>query len=103
MGSRTGCDLGRLPHQRLDCTQSQVSREGPRMSATPITDVALRLLANVEQDHGDLAADVMRVPVSRYRDAVQWRREIDQIYHRVPLVMALSADIPRAGDLSAFE
>lgn len=73
------------------------------MSATPITAVALRLLANVEQDHGDLTADVMRVPVTRYRDAVQWQREIDEIYHRVPLVMALSIDIPRAGDLSAFE
>lgn len=73
------------------------------MSATPITAVALRLLANVEQDHGDLTTDVMRLPVARYRDVAQWRREIDEIYHRVPLVMALSVDIPRPGDLTAFE
>ena len=61
------------------------------------------MLANVERDSGDLTADVMHLPVSRYRDVAQWRREIEEIYHRVPLVMALSVDIPRPGDLTAFE
>ena len=61
------------------------------------------MLANVERESGDLTADVMHLPVSRYRDVAQWRREIEEIYHRVPLVMALSVDIPRPGDLTAFE
>lgn len=54
------------------------------------------------KDSGDLADGVMRLPVSRYRDPAQWRRELEEIFHKVPLVMAMSVDIPVAGDLTAF-
>lgn len=72
------------------------------MAATPLTDVAQRLLANVEREAGDLADGIVRVPVERYRDPLQWQREIDEIFLKVPLVSCMSVDIPNAGDQCAW-
>jgi len=72
------------------------------MVATPLTDVAARLSDLVEHETGDLADEVMRLPVSTYRDGDQYRREITGIFHRVPLVACLSVDIPNPGDHSAW-
>lgn len=73
------------------------------MAATRLSDVASRLLSNVERDSGQLTDDVMRLPVERYLSPVQWQREIDEIYLKVPLLACLSVDIPSAGDYSAWE
>jgi phenylpropionate dioxygenase-like ring-hydroxylating dioxygenase large terminal subunit len=73
------------------------------MPATPLTDIARRLLVNVERDSGELADGVMHLPTSNYVDPVQYQREIEQIFHRVPLLVALSVDIPDTGDYRAFE
>jgi nitrite reductase/ring-hydroxylating ferredoxin subunit len=73
------------------------------MSATPLTDVARRLLVNVEKDCGDLADDSMFLPTERYVDPAQYRTEIEQIFHRVPLVVALSADLRNPGDYRALD
>lgn len=73
------------------------------MAATPLTDVARRLLANVENDCGELADGVMRLDTSAYLDPARYRREIERIFHTVPLAMALSVDIPKPGDYTAFD
>lgn len=73
------------------------------MTATPLTDVASRLLANVDLDHGDLADSVMRMPVSSYLDAERYQAEIDEIFLKVPLVTALSVDVRNPGDHHALE
>ena len=73
------------------------------MPATPLTDVAQRLLANVEQDHGDLAPGIMRLPTTNYTDPAMYQREIEQIFHKVPLAVALTVDIPNAGDYLAYD
>ena len=73
------------------------------MAATPLTDVAQRLLANVEQDHGDLAPGIMRLPATNYTDPAMYQREIEQIFHKVPLAVALTVDVPNAGDYLAYD
>lgn len=73
------------------------------MTATPLTDVAQRLLANVERDSGELAASVMHVPAATYTDPVQYRKEIEQIFHTMPLIVALSVDIPKTGNYRTLE
>jgi nitrite reductase/ring-hydroxylating ferredoxin subunit len=73
------------------------------MPATPLTDVARRLLVNVEKECGDLADDSMFLPTERYVDPVQYRTEIERIFHRVPLVVALSADLRNPGDYRALD
>jgi nitrite reductase/ring-hydroxylating ferredoxin subunit len=68
-----------------------------------LRDVARRLLANVQKDCGDLAPDVVRLPTSAYLDPVQYQREIELIYRTKPMVTALSVDIPKPGDYTAFD
>lgn len=70
------------------------------MPATPLSDVALRLLANVERDHGDLADTVVKLPTAVYRDPRMWRREITEIFQRLPLVMCLGVDLPAPGSFT---
>ena len=63
-----------------------------------LTAVCRRLLANVRRQSPDQAEGILRVPAQAYNDPVQWQREIDRIFLEVPLLVALSCDIPRAGD-----
>lgn len=73
------------------------------MAATPLTDLATRLLANVDANRGDFAASMMAVPADEYRDPVRFDREVEALFRRSPLLVALSADIPAAGDFTTME
>jgi phenylpropionate dioxygenase-like ring-hydroxylating dioxygenase large terminal subunit len=46
---------------------------------------------------------IMSVPAPRYTDPDQWRAEMDLIFKRVPLMMALSCEMPKPGDYKAME
>ena len=72
------------------------------MAATPLITVAKRLLANVDGDRGDLSADVLEVPVSSYLDPVRFEREMDAVFHRSPLLVALSVDVAQPGDYTTL-
>lgn len=60
--------------------------------------VCQRLLANVRRGLPDQAPDILRVPAQAYNDPAQWQREIEQIFLKVPLLVALGCDIPQPGD-----
>jgi phenylpropionate dioxygenase-like ring-hydroxylating dioxygenase large terminal subunit len=66
-------------------------------------ELAQRLLANVDADTCDQAAAPMKVPASAYRDAARWHQEMEHVFRRSPLVVAMSCDIPSPGDYSAVE
>ena len=72
------------------------------MAATPLTDVAKRLLANVDAEHGDYGESVLNVPVVRYRDENRFQQELENIFRRSPLLVALTCDIPTAGDFTTL-
>lgn len=72
------------------------------MTATPLTDVAQRLLANVDAEHGDYGETMLNVPVTSYRDEDRFQQELDQIFRRSPLLVALTCDIPSAGDYTSL-
>jgi phenylpropionate dioxygenase-like ring-hydroxylating dioxygenase large terminal subunit len=72
------------------------------MSATPLISVAKRLLANVDGDRGDLSADILNVPATDFVDQERFEREIETIFHRSPLLVALSVDVAEPGDYSAL-
>jgi len=48
------------------------------------------------------AADIGRVPVEHYFDPERWRRECDQIFGRMPLVLATTSELLQAGDYKAL-
>jgi phenylpropionate dioxygenase-like ring-hydroxylating dioxygenase large terminal subunit len=73
------------------------------MAATPLTALAQRLLANVDQEHGDYRETMLNVPVVRYRDEERFQQELEQVFRRSPLLVALSCDIPSAGDYTTLD
>jgi phenylpropionate dioxygenase-like ring-hydroxylating dioxygenase large terminal subunit len=72
------------------------------MTATPLITVAKRLLANVDGDRGDLCPEMLKVPAGSYLDPSRFEREIDTIFRRSPLLVALSVDVAQPGDYSAM-
>jgi phenylpropionate dioxygenase-like ring-hydroxylating dioxygenase large terminal subunit len=73
------------------------------MAATPLTEVGLRLVANVEAGHADYADSVMLVPPDEYRDPARFAQELEAVFRRSPLLVALSCDIPNPGDFTTME
>lgn len=73
------------------------------MGATSIISVAKRLLANVESDHGDLGNSILNVPVSYYRDPLRFEHEVEAVFHRSPLLVALTCDIPQPGNYATLD
>ena len=66
-------------------------------------DVASRLLTHLEDDTTDSLADVHAVPVDDYLSTERWEREVDTIFRRSPVVVALSGHLPEAGSYRSVE
>jgi phenylpropionate dioxygenase-like ring-hydroxylating dioxygenase large terminal subunit len=64
---------------------------------------AERMLEHVEAATTDQASSTMRVPVKKYLDEARWRQEIDRIFMRLPLMLALSIELPTMNDYKAME
>jgi phenylpropionate dioxygenase-like ring-hydroxylating dioxygenase large terminal subunit len=73
------------------------------MVATAHVDIARRLLANVEAETSDQSDAPMKVPASAYRDPARWEREMEQVFRRSPLLVAMSCDVANPGEYSAVE
>lgn len=66
-------------------------------------DIAERVMHFVETRTTDQAPDIMRVPVSNYLDPDRWQREKDRVFKRLPLMLALSVELPEANDYKASQ
>jgi nitrite reductase/ring-hydroxylating ferredoxin subunit len=66
-------------------------------------DVAARLLAHADAGTTDSAPCTYTVAVGDYADPGRWGREVDVLFRRSPVVVALSAHIPAAGNYRAVE
>ena len=72
------------------------------MSLAAHGEVAQVLLDYVEQNRTFRTEEVMRVPSVHYTDPERWSREMALIFKRVPLMLALTAELPNAGDYKAM-
>ena len=73
------------------------------MAATPLTEVGRRVLANVDADRGDYASGMLRVPVADYLDPDLFAREVEAIFRRKPIMVALTCDVPDPGDYTTLD
>lgn len=73
------------------------------MTSTDLHDIVRRLQANVEAGLPDMADAPMKVPASGYADPARYRQEIEQIFLKVPLLVALSCDVREPGEFLAYE
>ncbi|MDR2857035.1 MAG: Rieske 2Fe-2S domain-containing protein [Novosphingobium sp.] len=65
-------------------------------------DAAERMLHFVETRTTDQAPDIMQVPVKDYLDPGRWQMEMDRIFMRLPLMLALTIELPNINDYKAM-
>ncbi|WP_409329697.1 aromatic ring-hydroxylating oxygenase subunit alpha [Trujillonella humicola] len=65
--------------------------------------VMRRLVGLFREGGTDRAPEQYVEPVANYRDPDVWAREVEQIHRRVPLAVALSAELPEPGSYKAVE
>lgn len=70
---------------------------------TMFDDLIDRLKANVDAGHPDQCDQPMKVPASAYADPDQYRKEIDEIFLRSPILVALACEVRDPGDYVAFD
>jgi phenylpropionate dioxygenase-like ring-hydroxylating dioxygenase large terminal subunit len=73
------------------------------MSRAELLRMARRNLAHVKAGTIDLEPEVLRVPAAHYFDPARAERELARIWRRLPLVLALSAELREPGDFRALE
>lgn len=73
------------------------------MSRRRIGEIAETLLDYVEHDRTFQTDGILTVPAQDYTDANRWRAEMDLIFKRLPLMLALSCEIPKPGDYKTME
>jgi len=65
--------------------------------------VGERLLAHIDAGSTDLAPDVARLPVDYYLDPVLFEREMENIFKRLPLLLAFSVELAEPGAYKAID
>jgi phenylpropionate dioxygenase-like ring-hydroxylating dioxygenase large terminal subunit len=66
-------------------------------------DLMERLVRLYKAGSTDLAPEQMREPVANYLDRDLWRREMTEVFHKVPIPVGLSVELPRAGDYKSLK
>ncbi|MEM9033058.1 MAG: aromatic ring-hydroxylating dioxygenase subunit alpha [Actinomycetota bacterium] len=66
-------------------------------------DVLRRLIDNVRLGAPDQAPVPMRVPARAFADARRFERELDEIFLRVPILVALACEVREPGDYVAYD
>ena len=73
------------------------------MSRTKLIEMAKHMMALSAEDRVEQAPDVLRVPARHYLDEERAKLEREKIFKRVPLMLAASCELPKAGDYKACE
>ncbi|MFA7555623.1 MAG: SRPBCC family protein [Spongiibacteraceae bacterium] len=66
-------------------------------------DIAAILLDHVEQGTTDQAQGVFEVPVNNYFDDDRFQEEMNTIFKRLPLMLALTIEMPEVNDYKAMD
>lgn len=66
-------------------------------------NAAERMLHFVETRTTDQASDIMQVPVADYLDEGRFDLEIERIFKRLPLMLALTIEMPKPNDYKAMD
>jgi len=66
-------------------------------------ELAARLLAHADAGTTDSAEGSCTVSVTDYADPTRWEREMDVLFRRSPVVVALTAHLPTAGSYRAID
>ena len=65
--------------------------------------LARRALAHLRNKSTDQATSTLQVPIEAYTDALRFAREVDQVFHHLPLGVALCIELPKPGSYQALK
>lgn len=68
-----------------------------------LRDITRRLIAYVDAKTTQQAPEIHRIPASAYSDPGRWSREVDEIFRRRPLALALSAEVASEHQYKALD
>lgn len=66
-------------------------------------ELAARILEHVANGTRDLATDTFEMPIANYLDPDRWRREVDVIFRRDPVVLAFASQLVEPDSFLAIE
>jgi phenylpropionate dioxygenase-like ring-hydroxylating dioxygenase large terminal subunit len=94
------------PRQREQIAQREAIQEvlGKQsiMSRDRLIEMAREGLSHAQAGSIPQAAEVMTIPALKYYDFEHWRREMDQVFGRMPLMLATTAELKNPGDYKAL-
>jgi len=64
--------------------------------------LARRALAHLRNKTTDQAPAMMELPIDAYNDPGRFQREVDRVFHHLPLGLALSIELPAPGSYKAM-
>lgn len=74
------------------------------IARTALVAMARRNLEAVRAGgHPDQEPEPFRIPASTYVDPDRWRREVEVVFRRLPLMLALGGELPGPGSYKAME
>ena len=65
--------------------------------------IAEKVVGHVKNGTTDQAADILKVPTSDYTSNERWSTEMENIFQTLPLMLALSIEMPNPGDYKSIE
>ncbi|MGK0460601.1 MAG: phenylpropionate dioxygenase-like ring-hydroxylating dioxygenase large terminal subunit, partial [Candidatus Azotimanducaceae bacterium] len=73
------------------------------MSLSQLIEMARNSLAHAEAGTIAQTEAVLKVPAKHYYDQDRWRAEMDKIFRRMPLMLAMTAEVKEIGDYKAMD
>jgi len=70
---------------------------------TRLVEITREIIAHGKAGTIPQTEGVYRVPAAHYSDENRWRLEMDRVFKRLPLMLALTAELPNVGDYKAME
>ena len=65
--------------------------------------IAEKVVGHFQNDTTDQTKAILTIPTSDYTDKDRWKKEIDEIFLKLPLMLSLAIEIPNHGDYKALE
>ena len=68
-----------------------------------LVDIARHVIGHGKAGTMDKADEIYKLPASVYYDEALFERDMQQIFHRIPLLLAASCELPNAGDFKTVD
>ena len=68
-----------------------------------LVDITREIIAHGKAGTIPQTESVFRVPASHYSDEQRWKLEMERVFKRLPLMLAMTAELPNVGDYKAMD